>query len=293
MLKIFGFVLGFFVVNAALVMSSQAAQVGKIVVDTAEVHEYPQAGSKVIAKVSKNESVTVSNVPTEGFYKARVRSGQIGWISGNDILVSNKGASRSAPSRRGWSRPEDTRVQLTYGMNSASLGGMATVFGVTSYSMKAFNLEAQFRLSEKMFWAIRTGYITGSASGDLGTGTVQDLKTTAIPVQAGINYTAYKGQSIRAGLGAYLGMAVISSTTVTQTSAALVEEVKYSSLDPTGALVLQGVYSFSDALGGLLELGYRYHKTGEFGSTTRFGGKSGFAIDYSGVTISFGLEMKL
>lgn len=271
-----------------------AAQVGKVIVDQAELHEYPQSGSKVLARIAKDTQVTVSNAPTEGFYKARTATGQIGWISGNDLFVKG-GARGAAPARKGRSsyKPEDMRLQAMYGLDMLSFGGLGSVFTTTGIGAKSFAVEGQFRLNQNWFWALRAEMHSGSQPDTVVGADTQKMAVSLIPVMVGANYTLMQTQNLRVGGGVYLGMAVVSSTTITQTDATQVEEVKYSSLDPCADLNLSGAYSLSDALGLLLEVGYRYHKTGEFPATTRFGGVSGFAIDYSGITIRAGVELKL
>lgn len=289
----YGVVLGF--LSAVMIPAAHAAQVGKVIVDQASVHEYPQENSRVIAKVPKDEQVTVSNVPTQGFYKARVKSGQVGWISGNEIFVKGGGRG-AAPARKGRTsyKPEDMRIQLMYGIDKLSYSGLSSVFTTTNLSGTSGAIEGQFRLKGDLFWAIRAEYHTGSqAAIAVDALTTQTITQSIIPVMIGANYTLKQWESFRVGAGLYLGMAVVSSTTIAWTDATEVEEVKYSSLDPCGALNVSGIYSFSDSFGAMLEAGYRYHKTGEFPSTTRFGGKDGFSINYSGITIRLGLELKL
>lgn len=279
---------------------AQAAQVGRVIVDQAALHEFPQEGSAILARIPKDTQVTVSNVPTSGFYKARIQSGQVGWISGNDLFVKGGGKGQAPAARKGRRSyaPEDTRLQLLAGLDFLGYSGLTPTFTTTGLSAKSVALAAQFRLSPKLFWGIRGEYHMGSQAATALTNNAavavsQTIEQTLLPVMIGVDYNLMQTEKLRVGAGVYLGMAVISSTTISQTSATQVEEVKYSSLDPCGTLVLNGVYALSDALGAVLELGYRYHKTGDFPSTTRFGNVSGFSINYSGVTARLGVELKL
>ena len=81
--------------------AAKAAQVGQVVVEEAHVYQYPQSGSKVIANLKRGETVPVSNLPTEGFFKAKLSSGEMGWLSGNDIhagaVPSAKSGAAAAP----------------------------------------------------------------------------------------------------------------------------------------------------------------------------------------------------
>jgi hypothetical protein len=85
--------------------SAMAAQVGTVIVDQASVYEYPQTGSNPISSLSIDDTVAVSNIPTEGFYKVRLPNGELGWISGNDIYVGEKGSS--APRRKKKAKSSD------------------------------------------------------------------------------------------------------------------------------------------------------------------------------------------
>jgi hypothetical protein len=85
---------------ACISMSAQAARLGKIVVDSAQVHQFPKDDSQSVGTVPKDETLAVSNLPIEGFYKARLKDGTIGWISGNDIFVApaaDAGGAAAAP----------------------------------------------------------------------------------------------------------------------------------------------------------------------------------------------------
>lgn len=60
--------------------SAQAAQTAVIDVDIAPILNIPQMGAPMVEKVRRGTTVTLSNVPTEGFYKVRLPSGVVGWI---------------------------------------------------------------------------------------------------------------------------------------------------------------------------------------------------------------------
>lgn len=90
---ILGFLLSSFFASGNTVL---AAQVGEVVVDRAQVYQYPQATSKVVGTLQRGETIAVSNLATEGFYKARLANGETGWLSGNDIHAGAKPAPKKA-----------------------------------------------------------------------------------------------------------------------------------------------------------------------------------------------------
>lgn len=281
--------------------AAQAAQVAQVIADEAVLHEYPQASSRALVRIQKGEQITVSNLPTEGFYKARAKTGEVGWLSGNDIHVAAPTAKGNAPvvarkQRKAAgpaSPPEDTRIQFSYGIDSFGYGDMKNVFDTTALSSKGMVLEAAFRLNSSLFWALRAEMHTGeTAETDVDTSTTQKLKQSTIPVEIGLQWDVHRSESLRFTLGAFLGMAISSSMTVTWTTSGAIEEVKYSSMDPCANFGVQAAYSLGGAFGLFADLGYHYQKTGEFEATQRFNGKPAFAIDYSGITIRGGLELK-
>ena len=88
--------MGVVLIGQFFILSAHAAQNAKVVVDSATVYEKPQVDSKVVGTVNKDTTIAVSNVATNGFYKSRIPSGAIGWISGNDIST---GAVTGAPAK--------------------------------------------------------------------------------------------------------------------------------------------------------------------------------------------------
>jgi hypothetical protein len=186
-----------------------AAQTAQVIVPSANVYLYPAASSKVLAKLGQGDSIVVSNLPTEGFFKTRLRTGDMGWISGNDIL-SGEGASRvavpavntgnvaplmpnaapPAPEAEVRHKPkkklshveeqvpdgEDSfRALVGYGISRLSYaGGFQDRFQFTQplNSAKDLSFEFQFRMKRKLFWAVRIEYISTSSQGNFTSGGV-------------------------------------------------------------------------------------------------------------------------
>lgn len=277
-------------------LTAHAAQTGKVIVDEAAVREFPQEDAKVVAKIARDEVVTVSNQPTSGFFKARVKSGQIGWIAASDLQV--KGTKRGAipiAGRKSAVPPEDLRVMAGYGISMLSYSGLSSAFTTTGLSPNSFFLEGQFRISDALFLALRAQYYTGSATSTVTTGTTQLLDTTLMPVMLGANYTFIRKDAFRLGAGVYAGLSFGSSTKVTWTTGTVAQTVTYGSTDLCFDLAVQGTWYFIESLGLVADVAYHYQKTGEFPATSNTvfsGGKPGFAINYSGITLRGGLEMR-
>ena len=77
--------------------SSFAAQTAKVVVGSANLLDKPQAGGSVLGTVAQDTSISVSNAATNGFYKSRIPSGVVGWISESDILTGAAPAAKPEP----------------------------------------------------------------------------------------------------------------------------------------------------------------------------------------------------
>ena len=123
-------------------MSVNAAQTAKVLVDNANVLEKPQPDSAVVGTVPKDTSIAVSNAPTNGFFKSRIPSGTIGWISGNDILTSATpvASSESTPAstdtkkekkKKNASDDGGTRVLISGGLQMLSNGNFPSTISTT------------------------------------------------------------------------------------------------------------------------------------------------------------------
>jgi hypothetical protein len=293
-----------------------AAQTAQVIVPSANVYLYPAASSKVLAKLGQGDSIVVSNLPTEGFFKTRLRTGDMGWISGNAPLMPN--AAPPAPEAEVRHKPkkklshveeqvpdgEDSfRALVGYGISRLSYaGGFQDRFQFTQplNSAKDLSFEFQFRMKRKLFWAVRIEYISTSSQGNFTSGGVaitsgaQTISTSLITVQPGIVWSPIYTENSRLGIGAYLGLDV-GNTTVQQTpTSGTGISIPYAGEQPVATIAAQYTYGLSDAFGVFGELGYRYDRTGKFGQTTGVtAAPSDFLIDYSGAVFKLGLEIRL
>ncbi len=313
----------FFLSVLLFAQSALAARSGQIIVDEANVYEYPQYSSKTISKLKKGEGLTVSNLPTEGFYKVRLRNGDLGWVSGNDLLVANNapsGSSAPAPSRSSLprndypsdavadsnpyrsnndydSKDRDWRLNFGGGLQNLSYNGFGNTFENAASLNYGTNLgvELQWRAVGNLFWAFRTDILlTSGAAATLTNTDTQSLKETNVPIQFGLNFSFIDTGQSRLSFGLYGGIS-ISKMSVTQSKAngASVTE-DYSTVSPVVLGSIQGVYGLGKVFGLFGEIGYRYEKTGTFGQTTivETAAIPAFSIDYSGVIGRIGLEMR-
>ncbi len=309
---------------------SFAAQLGKVIVDEASVYRYPRQGTEVISSLSRDQSLAVSNLPTEGFYKVRLPNGELGWVSGNDIFVGAKpavsepaasepvAATKPTPEPRPATQeitklkkkkkmkepsddlPEDngygddSRILVMIGQQFPSYGGLKQYYDVAGLSPgSSLVLEAQFRVAKHLHWAARGEFNFSSVGAKSISATeTQELKQSSIPLLIGLNLSPWTSKEFRLGIGAYAGLTLFSNVVINQTTSSLDQQLSYSSYDPTAMLAVQGAWGFGNYIGVVGELGYRYQKSGNQKSTTLFGGKPAFQLDSSGVVFHVGLEFK-
>jgi uncharacterized protein YgiM (DUF1202 family) len=304
---------------------AKAAQVAEVIVPQANVYLYPQASSKVISKLGRGESLAVSNIATEGFYKVRLKNGDMGWVSGNDILSGGSSTSpgtnsadpnavapleprarKRTPQRRNRSNDEDYagpsgddsfRLLVGYGVQFASYAGLKDNFDGTSglNPGKHFGIEAQFKMSHAVYWGIRLESMNASATTNLTTDISQTIQVKEIPVEIGIMWSPVSSHKFRFGLGAYLGAVASGNTSIAQTTTSSQQKktVEYSTIELCGTLASQFSVGLGERIGLFLEADYRYDQTGKNPDTTIIKAVPGFKLDYSGVLVRAGLELRL
>ena len=306
---------------------AHAAQAAQVIVPQANVYQYPQASSNVISRLNRGDSVTVSNLPTEGFYKVRLPNGDVGWVSGNDVLSGSVGSSNGdgrgsvvakpvPPRARKRSRSEDGdaptsgssdtdsfRVLISYGIGSLSYGGLTDTFGSDNVKglnlVKNFSAEAQFKINPKLFWAIKID----SLSADTGIITItssetQEIAFKQVPVELGLVWSPISRHSFRWGVGLYLGAPLSSTSAVTLNNTVSAQQIiiNYGAVEPIVELGTQFSWGLGDAFGIFLAANYRYDETSAEPSqvdSTRGITIPSFKINYSGVTVRLGIEIRI
>ncbi len=281
-----------------------AARTSTVVVDEASIFEFPRKNSRQIGSAKKDEKLMVGNQPIEGFYKLKIKTGEFGWVSGNDILVE-------APQEGAGGVPEATetseasaeekfhgdrfRIQLGYGIQNLAYGGLSTHYaGTGSLNFGThYRLEIQRKIYYLLYWGLR-GALTSADTGirDKPDGTRQRIKQAAIPVEIGVIFHPLHWRRFRVGLAGYVGASFGTYSSV-QTIGTEDLTVKYASVDPIGTASVQATYGFTRAFGVFGELAYRYHRTGTHAATSAaLGSVPAFQIDYSGYYMSGGLEIR-
>jgi len=291
-----------------------AAQSGKVISSDASVYLYPQSSSRVIGKLPKDSMQNVSNLPTEGFYKVKLPSGEMGWISGNDIFVN--GAKASSVPERAPLQPkvqksevlsddvitadpfhgDQSRIQMGYGFQNLSYGGLSDYFERTvelNYG-KNFGIEYQRKISHHLSWAFR-GEILWSKTGtqNVSGNKTQVLDQYALPIQLGLIYSPIYSRKFRIGIGGYGGFSPVTYIEATQQDVTTTNSAKFSSIDLVGTGSIQAVYGFGRAFGLYGEAAYHYQVTGTLPATTSLGAIPSFKINYSGFLMRFGMELRI
>jgi hypothetical protein len=287
----FGLVLG---------LSVQASQSAKVLVDSASVLDKPQIEGTVVGTVPKDTSIQVSNVPTNGYYKSRIPSGVVGWVSGNDILTGGAPAAAVADAGAAPKRPEKkkrgsesvsdhSRILISAGLNILSNGGFPPqIPTLGSTSSLGGTFEMQFKLSDSFYWAGRAEYFTGSSTQVLTAAKTQTWAFHEIPVMGGIIYSAISKPDFRLGIGGYVGVALGTSLTITQGALA---PVTYTISNLCEYLNVQGSYAISSSVSILGEAGYRL-QSASFPAAASLSAAA-FSANFSGIVSRLGVELRL
>jgi hypothetical protein len=300
---------------------AEAAQSGKVITERAPIREFPDSGAPKLKEARKGETLTVSNLPTEGFFKVRIGKDEYGWISGNDLLVEGVAAPVVAPMDLPREEPagdpsglspgtpasvdpadefwgHKTRILLGMGVHDLSYGGLSENFiGANDLNLGShFSLEIQRKIFYLLYGSIRADLMSAeTGEQQISDTTLQRIRSHALPVQIGILFHPIHARKFRLGLGLYVGGSFLTYTEVEQTVSGDTNSVRYSSIDPVGTAVLQGTYGFGNRLGIFGELAYRYHVTGTLDSSSVLDSNNpvpAFKLNYSGILLKGGLEFR-
>ena len=243
---------------------AHAAKMAKVVVESARVLDKPQSDATEISKIPKDTTIPVSNNQTNGYYKTKISSGQLGWISGADILAGETIGAPAASVKE--EKKTEKKSEASASLNQLVLSGGLNLVSNTGFPSKisttdagkayAGTLELQFGLNDRFSLSGRVEYISSSSSQTI-TGGTQAFKFKTIPILGGVNYFPLHKNKFKWGFGAYGGLSMLTSLTVTQTTS--VNNPEFSSTDFTAYFNTQAMYAFSSAISGLLEVGYRMH----------------------------------
>ena len=280
-------------------LSVNAAQTAKVVVENANVYDKPQADSSVVGTVPKDASISVSNVPTNGFFKSRIPSGVIGWISGSDILAAGVTPGAKTAAAVATKNPKDSnytsaqsRLLISGGLQTLNNTGFPSGISVTnSKSGYGGAIEMQFKINENFYWGGRAEYLLSSSSQAVSSTINQTFSFHTLPVMAGIMYVPIHKQKFRLGVGLYAGLSMMTSLTIAQSTTLSSATVTYTSTDICEMGNLQGSYSISSSLGILADVGYRMQSASYPASTSL--NVEAFKANFGGLVTRLGVEIKL
>jgi hypothetical protein len=307
---------------------ARAAQIARIDVDEAVLLESPRAESQALVKLRKGEYIVVSNYPYEGYYKARSQSGEVGFVSTQNVFIIRdpeflKKHLKQSPETRSLERDHtlvedprtgEIRTVVPVGHNDwkvALLGGM-TLFPASAINTAGgtagfiygfhFGLELGVPLNERFAVLLRAESLSKSlrilrSSDGVHTHT---YKGSSFPVAAGIEWRVlHESGKFWVNLSALAGAGFSTSFSSYQV------DVAKTALWEGTALTWMAKgdigFRFADRWLVFFEAGYRSLATAAItgtGDTTANGDFQDttvnpavwktFAVDYSGFFVSLG-----
>jgi len=268
-------------------IDAYAARNAKVIVDSALVYEFPKNDSAVIGKVTKDLSIQVSNQQTNGFFKTRITSGAIGWISGVDILVTTpepKPEELNAATEK-MKTPligDSGRIQLTGGLHLLGYSGLpATIVASDAKTATGASLELQFLVFQKIYLAGRVGYLTASGS---------EVSFTSVPLQAGLTFVPFHLNKFRIGVGAYAGLGLFTKFKITKND----KIAEYESIPLIGAGNVQLSYQLAKKWSLLMDVDYRLQSMQAPASSGTDGLQlPAYTLNLGGLAFRLGLEIRI
>lgn len=269
-----------------------AAQPASVGVPETRVLEAPRSDARSIETLVRGDPVTASNQPTDGYYKIRTASGQVGYVPESELSMSGpppieplqqaEEPVQTAPPRAEAPAKETIDPPRKRYSGSSSDSSSKTflprpalrVFVGKSYFKLAdiqdrllsdelkdgSHIGAEYRQPLSGAWSLlfRAESVSGKWSiiAPINDG---DYEVTAsmIPLQAGIAYQFTSFESFELGIALLGGMGYQASAKVASLTDST-EEVEYGG-NPVGAsFKFDGAWSFTDAIGLYFEGGYRF-----------------------------------
>lgn len=242
--------------------NAHAAKPARVEADAVELLDAPKSTSSVVTTMRKGSALAVSNVPTEGYYKARTSSGDIGWIPVDAIIIYDidqlgeqyKKGVKSSKSSGKWLRFDFLGgagfFEFTE-LNSAA-GGNVIKGGAQ------FGGGISFLLGSVFMIGLRAEHITKSFTGTDSATSDQFLFTaTSLPVMGGIGLEFGRDSSFSVELSGYGGMALNNQLLITGSSSG---QTLYSSQPLLGLGKLTMNIRLSKTIGFFIEGGYLYYE---------------------------------
>jgi hypothetical protein len=292
----------------------------------------PNSSGQSVARLSDGEPVLVSNYPTQGFYKVRTGSGQIGWVDANAINVGGSSTSNlgspddSIPppsSNDPLPRPpttlgaptdvqvipyEDVKPTTDYEVRQVRVPVDHPRY---PYELKAFGGFQLVRLTEvnqlvgttvtnsAFYFGLQFGIPLDDRMNILFrleeiTRSVSNGSISGVPIMTGLSYSLLKERPKKVRLKASLLVGVAGSTNFTENSGNTTTQYSGSAFTEMLKFDLDIPISRYAAIFG--ETGYRYLKTASVGPTVNGNpapSSTIIPIDLSGLFIGVGIGFRL
>jgi hypothetical protein len=264
-----------------------------VIVENAKVFDKPQPDATEIGQLNKDSSIYVSNTQTNGYFKTKIPDGQLGWVSGSDVLAGEPVAAATAATeetKKGSKKTTQSSISrskliFSGGLNLQSNSGFPSSISTTnSGTAIAGTMELQIPMSEKFGLSGRIEYIIDSSSFTVA-GATQTMKFTTLPVMLGLNYFPVANESFRWGFGGYAGLSLMTNLSITKSASS--SNPEFTSTDFTGLINTQASFQFSPGFGIMGEVGYRLHSA-SYPAFSPYG-SSAFKPNFGGVVTRLGL----
>ncbi|MEW6055119.1 MAG: SH3 domain-containing protein [Bdellovibrionota bacterium] len=210
---------------------SFAAQNALITAEEAQIRERPSFDSRPVGSQKSGDAVRISTQSKDGWFKIKAPSGQYGWIWQGDLTVaSHSDEFRSADLELKEKAHQERRRTMEEPWLFLSAGGWGyflTASGLSSklglsknklyFAPGGFG-EAAVRLSDIVRIGLRVGGYSHTTSKINAAGEQYSASISATPVFAGLQLDVVQGKAFDVTLGAYAGLALGNTLTVTATS---------------------------------------------------------------------------
>jgi hypothetical protein len=322
-LLLLGWVLGSGVAHAA----RNATVDGKNI----QLYASPDKSSQVLGTLDDGEALQVSNYPTQGFYKVRTASGDIGWVLAAAINTDDESlpapessaldipVPKPAPSPKPTPAPaldertvdaQDLRegpvpvrnpyeIKAYVGIQKVSLSDVNNLLGTTVVNtMPYFGAQFGLPLSGSLNLLFRVDHLTASA-----TAVGDSFSLSSTPLMLGFEYAFYRRKTFFMQASVLTGVALANTLDATASSQPTPNLTELSATSFTEMLKIDAGYDLSRVFSIYAEAGYRFLKSESVGPSIVGNGSSVFQnssgsyvpvpVDFSGPFIGIGLDVHL
>ncbi len=267
-----------------------AAQSATVDVDQLEIYDGPGKQYHVIDHLSKGMGVSASNLPTQGFYKIRTGTGQLGWVAADSLVLHPPGAAdadalpaaypddepgpRVAAPARSMPRENAARsplhIDALWGLDFYSMNDVNKLVGFSALA-NGNHLGGIIGYTFDPTWTaeLRADWIYQQIiAQDQTTKNTFQMNTTAIPIMAGIDWAPVRFKSLTFHLALDLGLSVVTDLNSTALNLSSPNVTDLTSLAFAGMLNLRVDWNVWKIFSLFVEGGYRYLQTGSLTPNT-------------------------